>query len=93
MIHAFVIVLVGGAEVGIIVVAQGVSGISAIVGKEELVAVELISYCEETILSIARLAFPVLHWKMPLIHLKTVFSSLFIDVKWFCVHRPLPSAM
>lgn len=61
MIHAFVIVLVGGAEVGVIVVAQGVSGIPTVVGKEELVAVELISYTEETILGIASLAFPVLH--------------------------------
>lgn len=81
VIHAFVIVLVRGAEVGIIVVAQGVSGIPAVVGKEELVAVELISYSEETILGVASLAFPVLHWKMHLIHLKTAFSSWFIGVE------------
>lgn len=67
VIHAFVIVLVGRAEVGVIVVAQGVSSIPTVVGKEELVAVELVSYSEETILGIASLAFPVLHWKIHLI--------------------------
>lgn len=63
MIHAFVVVLVRGAKVGIVVVAQGVSSIPTVVGKEKLVAVELITHSEETILSIASLPFPVLHWK------------------------------
>lgn len=64
VIHAFVIVLVGGAEVGVVVVAQRVSGIPTVVGEEKPVAVELISYSEETILGVASLAFPVLHWKI-----------------------------
>lgn len=63
VIHAFVVVLVGGAEVGVVVVAQGVPGVPAVVGEEELVAVELVSHSEEAVLGIASLAFPVLRWK------------------------------
>lgn len=63
MIHAFVIVLVTGAEVGVVVVAQRVSSVSTVVGNEELVAVELISHSEKAILGIAGLPFPVLCWK------------------------------
>lgn len=63
MIHTFVIVLVDGAEVCVVVVAQGVSSVPTVVGKEELVAVELITHSEKAILSVTRLSFPVLHWK------------------------------
>lgn len=63
MIHTFVIILVDGAEVCVVVVAQGVSSVPTVVGKEKLVAVELITHSEKAILSVARLSFPVLHWK------------------------------
>lgn len=63
IIHTFVIVLVVGAEVGIVVVAQGVSSIPAVVGNKEFVAVELITHSEKAILSIACLSVPVLHRK------------------------------
>lgn len=63
VIHTFVIVFVDGAEVGVVVVAQRVSSIPTVVGKEELVAVELITHSEKAILGIACLSFPVLHWK------------------------------
>lgn len=60
VIHTFVVVPVEGAEVGVVVVAQGVSSISTVVGNEELVAVDLIGYVEEAVLSIALLPLPVL---------------------------------
>lgn len=61
VIHTFIIVFVAGAEVGVVVVAQGVASVPTVVGKEELVAVELITHSEKAILSVACLSFPVLH--------------------------------
>ena len=63
MIHTLVIVLVEGAEVGVVVVAQRVSSVPAVVGNEQLVAVQLITHGEKAIFSVASLSFPVLHWK------------------------------
>lgn len=63
IVHTFVVVLVDCAEVGIVVVAKGVTGITTVVGEEELIAVELVTHSEKTILGIAGLSFPVLHGK------------------------------
>lgn len=60
MVHTLVVVLVAGAEVGVVVVAQRIPGVAAVVGDEELVAVELVSQGEEAILCVAGLSFPVL---------------------------------
>lgn len=60
MVHTLVVVLVAGAEVGVVVVAQRVPGVPAVVGDEELVAVELVSQGEEAVLCVAGLSFPVL---------------------------------
>lgn len=60
VVHTLVVVLVAGAEVGVVVVAQRIPGVAAVVGDEELVAVELVSQGEEAILCVAGLSFPVL---------------------------------
>ena len=61
VVHALVVVLVLGAEVGVVVVAQRVAGVAAVVGQEELVAVELVAQAEVGVLSKASLSLPVLH--------------------------------
>lgn len=60
VIHALVIVLVLCAEVGVVVVAEGVPSIPGVVGNKEPVAVKLVAQREETILSVARYTLPVL---------------------------------
>ena len=63
VVHALVVVLVLGAEVGVVVVAQRVSGVSAVVGQEELVAVELVAQAEGAVLGVASVSRPVLRRK------------------------------
>lgn len=60
MVHALVVVLVAGAEISVVVVAERVPGVAAVVGDEELVAVELVGQGEEAVLCVAGLSFPVL---------------------------------
>lgn len=60
VVHTLVVVLVAGAEVGVVVVAQRIPGVPAVVGDEQLVAVELVSQGEEAILCVAGLSLPVL---------------------------------
>lgn len=62
VVHALVVVLVDGAEVGVVVVAQRVPSVPTVVGEEELVAVQLVAHGEKAILSVARLSLPVLRW-------------------------------
>ena len=60
VIHTLVIIFVLCAEVGVVVVAHRVTGIASVVGKEELVAVQLVADGEEAVFSIASLSRPVL---------------------------------
>lgn len=61
MIHTLVVVLVLGAEGGVVVVPHGVMwDVATEVGQEEAVAVELVAQREVIVLSIADVAVPVL---------------------------------
>lgn len=60
VIHTLVIVFVLCAEVGVVVIAQGVPSVAAVVGNEELVAVQLIADGEKAVLSVASLSSPIL---------------------------------
>lgn len=60
VVHALVVVFVLGAEVGVVVVAQRVAGVPAVVGDEEPVAVHLVAQREEVVLGVTGLTLPIL---------------------------------
>lgn len=96
VVQTLVIIFVLRAEISIIVVAQGISGISTVVGDEELVAVHFIAQCEEAVFSVAYITLPVLRKcaEYLLMGYYSVIKIKCVDFIWFlndCAWRVLAS--